>query len=537
LPCHPDHTEVPSMPQTSISNVLSSRYDCVKGKDSWRSNLRLTALAAEEIRSSLGPNGAYKLVIHHRGPEKAIKVTRDATAVLEELALQYPTLVVVSEAAKIQKQEFGDGVKAFIIFCSALLQKADQLIAKGVHPNVILKGYEEAAKKTLEVIQAHSKPLANHDFGMTLEAVDCGRGCLTPDLRANIIAAAELANKDGKMDRDRIRVVRKQGGEKSETTFIKGIVIKKGKLHPNMPNTVLKPKIALASERIGTNRMEIKMPHNGPFQMKFAVEKPSDLDGYRNAENQRKADVLGRLGDFGVNVLFSQQPIDEFSKSKLACMGVLAFESVDRADLALISKATGAKLEGPLSELAGADVGTAERLEMDKIGLEETATLFGCDFVTFLLRGSNPQVLDELEQLIGNSLSLLRAATASAKTVAGAGAIEIEAARQLKDYAMRFSGKEQLALTGFAEALLEVPRSLAGNCGLFSDQATAQLAKFHSEGSTDFGLSADGSCGNVCVEVAEAKAAAMYRAFEVTRLMLRIDEQITAKEVPKFHKQ
>jgi archaeal chaperonin len=525
------------MPQTSVTNVLSSRYDYVKGRDAWRSNLRLTAMAAEQIQSSLGPNGAYKLVVHKRGPEKAVKITRDATAVLEELALDYPTLVVVSEAAKIQRQEFGDGVKTFVIMCSALLKKADELIAKGVHPNVILKGYEEATKKTLEIINANSKPLESRDFSSVLEAVDCGRGCLTPDLSVNILEVAELAKKDGKLDRDRIRVVRKQGGDKSETAFIRGIVIKKRRLHPNMPTAVPNPKIALTSERVGTNRLEIKMPHHGPFHMKFDVEKPSDLEGYRGAENQRKADALGKLMDLGVTVLFSQQPIDAFSKSKLLGMGVLAFESVEPADLALISKATGAKLVGSLSELEASDVGGADRLETDKIGLEEIATLSGCDFATFVVRGSNPQVLDELELLIGNSLNLLRSAAASAKMVAGAGAIEVEAARQLKDYALHFSGKEQLAVAGFAEALLEVPRCLAGNCGLFSDEAIAQLTKLHSEGSTDFGLAADGSCGGVCVEVSEAKTAAVRRAFEVARLMLRIDEQVTAKDTPKFRKQ
>ena len=76
----------------------------LKGMDAWRTNLRLTALAADQIRSSLGPNGAYKMVTYNRGPEKIVKVTKDAVAILQELAIQYPTLVVLSEAAKIQRQ-------------------------------------------------------------------------------------------------------------------------------------------------------------------------------------------------------------------------------------------------------------------------------------------------------------------------------------------------------------------------------------------------------------------------------------------------
>ncbi len=524
------------MSRVSVTNVLSPNYEYLKGKDAWRNNIRLTALAADRIRSSFGPNGAYKLVIHARGPEKAIKVTRDAVAVLEELALEYPTLVVFLEAAKIQRQEFGDGVKTFVLTCAALLKKADELMSKGVHPATVLKGYESAAKKVLELIEDNSEPLETNDFEKVLEAIDCGRGCIDSELRASIVEASKLAKQDGTLDRDRIRTVRKHGGEKSETALVRGVVVKKRKLHPSMPDAVHKPIIAITSERIGTNRMELKMPHNGPFHMKFAVEKPSDLEGYKGEENHRKAEALGRLSDLGVNVLFSQQPIDSFSKGTLAKAGILAFESVDRADLVLISKATGAKLVGPLSELHEKDVGSAERLETDKIGLEETATLTGCNhFATFLLRGSNPQIIDELELLIGNSLNLLQAAPS--KTVAGAGAIEIEAAHHLKTYALRFSGKEQLAVEGFAEALLEVPRCLAANCGLFSDEVVGQLTKLHIDGSTDFGLASDGSCREIFIEAAEAKVAAVRKAFEVARLMLRIDEQVTAKERAKFHKQ
>ena len=523
------------MPGSSI-NVFSTRKDHIKGVEAWRSNLRLTAFAAERISSSLGPNGAYKMVSYNRGPEKIVKVTKDAVAVLEELAMQYPTLVVLSEAAKIQRQDLGDGVKSFVILAAGLLKNADELIAKGLHPTVIVKGYEEAAKKTLEIINANSQKINPEQLSDVLDSVDCGRGCLTPELRGLIIEAAKHASKNGKLDKEKIRITRKPSASQPETGLVKGLIVKKTKLHPNMPDAAEKPRIALTSQRIGTNRLEIKMPGKGPFHMKFAINSPEDLAGCRDAENERKADALDKLGDFGVNVLFCQQPIDAFSKSKLLVNGILAFDSVDQADLALISKATGAKVVGPLSDLKASDLGAAEKLETDKIGLEKTVTLTGCDFSTFLIRGSNPQALDELELSIGNSLSLLGNATGSGKVVAGGGAIETQIARELKRFALQFPGREQLAVNAFAQAILELPKSLAANNGLDADAAVRELGKLHAEGFSDFGVGLDGCRGNVCLEVAEAKAAAVQRAFEVATLMLRIDEQITAKEIPKFHK-
>ena len=526
------------MPQATVTNVLSPNYTYLKGKDAWRNNLQLTAMAAERIRTSLGPNGAYKMVTYNRGPEKVVKVTRDAVSMLQEIAFQYPTIVILSEAAKIQRQELGDGVKAFVILTAGLLKKADELISRGVHPAVVLKGYEEAAKKALETIDANSQTLPDSELDVVLEAVDCGRSTLNAELRRILLEAAAIARKSGKLDKEKIRIIRKPGASQTETKLIKGLVIKKSKVHPNMPDNIKNPRIALTSERIGTNRLEVKMPSEGPFHMKFDISSPQNMAGYRDAEKQRKANALKKLEDLNVNVLFSQQPIDDFSRSKLLGMNVLAFENVDQRELALIAKATGAKLVGPLGELGESDVGAADALETDKIGLEKTVSLVGCDFATFLVRGSNLQALDELELLIDNSLSLLQVAANSQKTVAGAGAIETQIARQLKTFALQFPSREQLAVDNFARAMLEIPRCLATNNGLNPDDALSQLRKLHAEGSNECGIGADGSCGGkVCVEVAEVKKAVVRRAFEVATLMLRIDEQVTAKEIPKFHKQ
>jgi len=192
---------------------------------------------------------------------------------------------------------------------------------------------------------------------------------------------------------------------------------------------------------------------------------------------------------------------------------------------------------GPLSELSRQDVGHADHLELDKIGLEKTVTLTGCEYATFLIQGSTLQALDELEAFINNSLSLLQAATVSNGFVFGGGAIETHLARQLKSHALEFSGRKQLAIDGFAEALLEIPRCLAMNNGLSVEDTLADLNRLHSEGMHSYGVSAEGCCNKVCVELSEVKRVMIRRAVEVVSLMLRVDEQIIAKEIPKFHKQ
>ncbi len=525
------------MPNTNVTTVFSPNYDHVKGKDAWQNNLRLTTYAAERVRSSLGPNGAYKMVTYNRGPEKIVKITRDAAAVLDELAMQYPTVTVLSEAAKIQRQEVGDGVTSFVILTSTLLKKADELVAKRIHPTTILRGYLAAEKKALEIIQANAKTLEDDALSeKLLETVDCGRQLLTAELRRLILDASELVTKDGKMDKTKVQFIRKPGGTTSETKLVKGIAVKKGKAHPNMPDVLAAPRVALTSGRIGLNRVDVKMPSEGRFRMQFKVESPDKLTACQDAEKDLKTEALEKLSAYSVNVLFCQQPIDNFAKSKLLERNILAFESVDKNDLATLSKATGAKVVATLTDLSESDVGTAERLETERIGLEKIVTLHCKDYATFILRGSTLQSFDELERVIRNALTLLQTASRNRNAVAGGGAAEIHIARQLGDFSKQFPGREQLAVAGFAEALMEIPRCLAANNGFHADDVLAQLCKLHAEGFANYGVGADGCSSGVCVELAEVKKSMIRRAFEVASLLLRIDEQVISKETLKFHK-
>jgi chaperonin GroEL (HSP60 family) len=278
------------------------------------------------------------------------------------------------------------------------------------------------------------------------------------------------------------------------------------------------------------------MEGEGPTKIKLEITDPEKLVQYQESEKELKNRALEKARSLKVNVLFCQQPIDNFVKSKLSDMGILAFESTDREDLKAISKATSANLLGNLLEISEHDVGKAEKLETEKISLEKIVTLTGCEGATFLLRGSSPQALDELEALIQNSLTLLHTAKSEGKTVAGGGAIEMHLAKELKVFAKQFPGKEQLAIDAFAQALMEIPKCLASNNGLEVNDTIPELIKLHAEGLNEVGVGQYRCHENVCCDLSEVKSSIIRRAYEVATLMLRIDEQISYKEVAKFHK-
>jgi chaperonin GroEL (HSP60 family) len=521
---------------TAFKQVIAPVYTHFQGADAWRQTLNLTAMAAEKIRSCLGPNGAYKMVVYNRGPEKICKITKDPTKVLEELSIQYPALAIISEAAKMQREEIGDGVTAFTIFTAGLLREANELVTKKVHPNTVLEGYLKAKQKALECIDKLAKDMEEPEKKELLKSIDCGRGALTTEMQRMLKEAAKIVASKGKFEKDKIHVIKKPGASTTETKLIKGVVIKKEKCHKNMPSQVEKPRIAIASGRFGSNRVEVKMRGTGPFNMKFEIDQPGNLDACLEVDKTLKTAAVETLSRYGVNVLFSQQPIDPCVKSKLVEKDILAFEGVKQEDCVAISRATDANIVCNPSDLTEDDIGYAENLETDKIGLEETVTLQGCQGATFLLRGATQQALEELELLVHNAVLALNLAQKYGGTVPGGGAVEMNIARTLSAFSKEFCGREQLAVAAFGDALLDIPRCLAYNNGLDSEGVMAELRSLHARGFSACGVGSNGCSENVCVELAVAKRAMINRAYEVVCLMLRVNEQLVHRKIPKFHK-
>ena len=515
-----------------MENIFSPKIKRTTGKDVWQENVRLAVFTADKVRSTLGPKGAYKLVVYNKGPEQVVKVTKDAIAILEELAIQYPPSVIVSESAKLQREEAGDGVTGFVILLSNLLKKADELLVMGIHANTIIHGYHLATEKSLEILE---KQVVKQNSD-ALDIVDCKRNLLTPNICSMINQAYPLAFTEGRFDKENIRFLKKKGGNLQDSSFINGIVIKKEKAHPNMPSQLKNLRIAISSGRLGINRLEIKMVGQGPAHIHLNIKTPQQIQEYKETEYKLKAEPIKKLIRQNVNVLLCEQPLDDLQKEKLFTSGIFALESVDKKDSLAISKATGAKIVGNISELTEEDIGYADALQTGKIELEKTVTFEGCRGATFMLRGNTPQTIDELETAIKNSFTVLKLIGDDGRVLPGAGAMETQIALELKSYSREFGNREQIVIEAYASALMDVPRCLAENYGLNPIDTLLELKKLHADGFCNYGINKLGCGEMVCQEPLKVKRSIMRRAYETSMFMLRIDELLISKEIPKFHK-
>lgn len=413
-----------------MEKVISSNIKRTTGKEVWREQLHHAVFAADKIRSTLGPKGAYKMVTYNRGPEQVIKVTKDAIAILDELAIQYPPTVIIAESAKMQREEAGDGTSAFVVFLSALLKKADELISMGIHPNTIIHGYYLATEKALESIDKQAFVL---DCDI-LDIVDCGRNLLSPHIRSMIRKAYSLMFSNGRFDKDNIRILKKKGSRIEDSSLIEGVVVKKEKAHPNMPERIANLRIVITSQRIGINRLAVKMRGEGPAQIQLNIRSPPQVREYKETENRLEIRHIKKLTDLKVNVLLCEQPLEEQQKTQLLARGILALENVDKKDSQAVARATGARIIGSLEELTNDDIGEAKEAFTGKIELEKIVTFQGCNGATFILRGNIIQSIDELETAIRNSLTVLKLLEGDNRVLPGGGAVETQIAQELKRY-------------------------------------------------------------------------------------------------------
>jgi len=512
----------------------------LKGRDAWTNNLELAALAASKVASCLGPTGSYKLVTYHMGPELVTKVTKDAVDLVDELGVQYPAIKTLAEAAKIHRDEAGDGVSTLLVLVSALLEQAQRLVEQGIHRVAILDGYKESAKQSITIIDELAFHFSGDLEDALLRMVDSGRGLLNAKLREDLAEAVRLVEGQNGVDLSRITIEKKHGGTVEDSRLLHGIIIKKDKKHRSMPEMLEQPRIAMVYKKLELKPPEQLAVGEGPFSTLITVTEPGQLTEFKAKERALRAALVEKVKTTGANVLFCGHKIDERVADGLSREGIFAVEMFSKRDFEEISRVTGAKIAGSVDLLTSEDIGYARRLEVDKIPPDRITILYCDGAATLLLRGASPELVQELEKVVRRALLVLKHSRARSKVVPGGGALFVELALRLRAFALSFRGRQQLAIRAFADAMETIPKWLSFNMGLDSIDMIAQLRSQHVNNLTKVGVSEQG-CADMAdlsvVELASIAKTTIWRTLEVACLLLKIDDYFFVKDRPIFHKQ
>jgi chaperonin GroEL (HSP60 family) len=237
-----------------------------------------------------------------------------------------------------------------------------------------------------------------------------------------------------------------------------------------------------------------------------------------------------------------QKGIDEVAQHFLAKKGIMAVRRVKRSDLEKLERASGGKIVSSVRDLKPEDLGYAKLVEERRIGNDKMVFIEGCKnpkAVTILIRGANDMVMDEIERSLKDALNVLRNVMKAPKIVPGGGAVEIELATRLREFAAKVGGKEQLAIEAFASAIEEIPLILAESSGKDPLETLMKLRQLHSEGKKYAGI--DVVTGEIrenmiehnIIEPLLVKESMVKTAAEAAITILKIDDIIAASPVKK----
>src|SRR5918997_686900 len=314
--------------------ILKEGTSQTKGRDAQKNNITAAKLIAEIVRSSLGPRGMDKMLVDTLGD---VTITNDGATILKEIDVQHPAAKMMVEISKATDNEVGDGTTSVVILAGALIEKAEDLITKDVHPSIIVDGY--------------------------------------------------------RMDLDDIKVEKKAGGSLADTKMIKGIVLDKEVVHGGMPKRIEKAKIALINSALEIEKTE--------FDAKININSPDQMNMFLEEENRMLKGMVDKIIATGANVVICQKGIDDIAQHYLAKEGILTVRRVKESDMTKLGRATTARIVNNLEDLSAKDLGAADLVEERKVETDKWVFIEGAKHpksVTILIRGGSQRVVDEADR-------------------------------------------------------------------------------------------------------------------------------------------
>jgi thermosome len=516
--------------------ILKEGASQTKGRDAQKNNIAAAKLIAEVVRSSLGPRGMDKMLVDGLGD---VTITNDGATILKEIDVQHPAAKMMVEISKATDNEVGDGTSSVVVLAGALIEKAEELINKDVHPTIIVDGYRKSALKSIEIFNQIAQKI---DGSNKAELIKIARTSMqtklvskeSDELSQVVVNAAlqvsEPRESGFSVDIDDVKVEKKAGGSLRDTKLIKGIVLDKEVVHGGMPKRVEKAKIALVNSALEIEKTE--------FDAKINISSPDQMKMFLEEENRMLKSMVDKIISSGANVAICQKGIDDVAQHYLAKSNVLSVRRVKESDMTKLARATGARIVNNLEDLGTKDLGLADLVEERKVETDKWVFIEGCKHpkaVTILIRGGSQRVVDEAERSLHDALMVTKDVIERPFIVAGGGSPESYVAGKLREWSSTLSGREQLAADKFAESLEVIPLALAENAGMDPIDTLTELRSKQAKGSKWSGIDArsakivDMSKLDI-VEPLSVKEQIIKSATEVASMILRIDDVIASSK-------
>jgi len=496
------------------------------------------------VATAFGPNGMNKMVINHL---EKLFVTNDAATIIRELEVEHPAAKMMILGSQMMEQEVGDGTNFVIILAGELLKQAEDLVRMGLKPTEVAEGYEIACRKALEVLEScacHEIKDAknNEEVRKAVRTAVMSKQYGNEDFLADLIVKACTAIvpvAQTSFNVDNVRVTKILGSGLMASEVVSGMVFKRS-VESNVTK-VEKCKVAVYTCPIDSTQTETK----GTVLIKSAQE----LTDFSKGEEDLLEKQIKEIVDSGAKVVVSGGKIGDLALHYLNKYGLMAVRLTSKWDVRRLCRAVNATPLPKLTPPTAEELGYADLVRVDELG-DTSVVIFKMEaaeskIATVVVRGATENYMDDIERAIDDGVNTYKGICRDGRLVAGAGALEMELAKEVTAYGEKLEGLEQYAVQRFATALHVVPKMLAENTGVKANVVIAELAAAHAEGKAHAGfdiesdsastLKEDGTkhtinaVENQVFDLMVAKYWGLKYATDAAATILRVDQIIMAK--------
>lgn len=481
------------------------------------------------LRSNLGPNGTIKMLVSGAGD---IKITKDGKVLLDEMQIQNPTSAMIARAATAQDDVCGDGTTSTVLLIGEMLKKAEQLLIEGLHPRIIVDGFDLAKVELMKWIETQKVDVKT-DRELLVSVARCS--LLTKVQRKAALNLAEVvtdavttvARQGQDIDLHMVEIMPLMSLSAGNSRLVRGLVLDHGCRHPDMPKRVKNAYILTCNISMEHEKSEV----TSGFFYSNAEQRENMVDAERAVvdDRVRKIIALKKQACDGTDksfVVINQKGIDPQSLDLLAREGIMALRRAKRRNMERVTLACGGIPVNSPDGLTPEDLGFAgvvyEEVHEDEkyTFVEDVKNPFSC---TVLLRGPNKHTITQMKDAIRDGLRAVKNTIEDSCVLPGAGAFEIAAHSYLKKYAEEnVTGKTKLGVNAFAEGLLVIPKTLAETSGHDPLECIIKLGEENAKGHPA-GL--DLATG----EALDPKASGIYDNYVVKRQMLELSSVISTQ--------
>eukprot|EP01132_Coremiostelium_polycephalum_P003680 gene3680-4584_t len=489
---------------------------------------------ASIIKTCLGPKAMLKMILDPMG---TTVVTNDGNAILREIDVTHPAAKSIIELSRAQDENVGDGTTSVVILAAEVLQSAEPIIEKKVHPNYIIKAFRMALEDALNIVEQYSVKVDLKNRSEIIKVIQSSIGTKFisrwGSLMCNLALDAVLTVHIQEQDRNEIdlkryaKVEKIPGGDITDCRVIKGVMLNKDVTHPKMKRMIKNPRIILLD-----CALEYK---KGESDTMVDITNEDDFSALLKIEEEYVERICNDIIKLKPDLVLTEKGVSDLAQHFFVKKGITCLRRLKKSENNRVARISGATIVSRTDELQESDVGTQCGLfEIRKIGDEYFTFLEECKnpkACTILLRGASKDILHEIERNLTDAMNVARNIVLDPRLVPGGGAMEMSLSYALSEKSKSIEGLYQYPYKAVADALECIPRILAQNCGANTVKLLTELrAKHAANPSENYSWGVDGDKG-VIVDMKElgiwdchsVKIQTLKTAVENASTMLRVD--------------